>query len=345
MAAEVSVLKGCKTQIGYLHPKRLQFDHNRKGGQHLEKVDIMSRINLANLTSKLIKLVLNEEVVAPQMHNNIRQFHSTPSLLKNFSSRIPKNTKIGLWRFESHVDPSKYTLTPLKVAKTGGRGPDGRIWVHKIGGGDKVVYRMRDMKREGPKDSEPLAERVNAVMKDETRSAHLAVIAGGNKKRYIVASENMKPGDIIKTSGKISAMPVRASEGDAHPVGSLPLGTLVHCIERFPGEGATVATAAGTFGVYLRRIGDKCVIRMPSKREMVVSQECMVTVGRVSNIDHHKTKKMTKAGDNRRRGKRPNSGWWQRKTGYHGRKIRPMRPPMVYEKPSEEKPEVFRYTL
>ena len=138
---------------------------------------------------------------------------------------------------------------------------------------------------------------------------------------------------------------VRASEGDAHPVGSLPLGTLVHCIERFPGEGATVATAAGTFGVYLRKLGDKCVIRMPSKREMVVSQECMVTVGRVSNIDHHKTKKMTKAGDNRRRGRRPASGWWQRKTGYHGRKIRPMRPPMVYEKPPNDKPEVFAFTL
>ena len=85
----------------------------------------------------------------------------------------------------------------------------GRIWVHKIGGGDKVQYRMRDVKREGPKDGEPLAERVNAIMKDETRSANLAVVAGGNRKRYIVASENMKAGDIIKTSGKISAMPGR----------------------------------------------------------------------------------------------------------------------------------------
>ncbi|GFS20808.1 39S ribosomal protein L2, mitochondrial [Elysia marginata] len=274
-----------------------------------------------------------------------KHFHRSQDVLKNFHPRIPRNLKIGRWRLESDIDPTNYTLTPLKVAKTGGRGPDGRIWVHKIGGGDKVLYRMRDVKREGPKEGEPLVERVNAVIQDETRSAHLAVVAGGDNKRYIVASENMKPGDLIRTSGKVSAMPVRASEGDAHPVGSLPIGTLVHCIERFPGEGATVALAAGTFGVYLRRIGDKCVIRMPSKREMVVSHECMVTVGRVSNIDHHKTKKMTKAGDNRRRGKRPCSGWWQRKTGYHGRKIRPMRPPIVYEKPLVEKAEVFAYTL
>ncbi|KAK3800833.1 hypothetical protein RRG08_008588 [Elysia crispata] len=302
-------------------------------------------MNVASLTNKLIKLALNQRKLISSSCDCIRHFHGSPEVLKNFNTRVPKNIKIGSWRFESHIDPTKYTLKPLKVAKTGGRGPDGRIWIHKIGGGDKVLYRMRDMKREGPKDGEPVVERVKAIIKDETRSAHLAVVAGGDRKRYIVASENMKSGDIIKTSGQISAMPVRASEGDAHPVGSLPLGTLVHCIERFPGEGATVATAAGTFGVYLRKLGDKCVIRMPSKREMVVSQECMVTVGRVSNIDHHKTKKMTKAGDNRRRGRRPASGWWQRKTGYHGRKIRPMRPPMVYEKPPNDKPEVFAFTL
>lgn len=305
-------------------------------------------MNVASLTNKLMKLVLNHQnwqKFTTISCDCLRHFHRSPDVLKNFHPRFPKNIKIGSWRLESDVDPHKYTIKPLNVAKTGGRGPDGRIWIHKIGGGDKVMYRMRDTKREGPRDGEPLVEKVNAVISDDTRTAYLALVAGGNKKRYIVASENMKAGDLIKTSGKVSAMPVRPSEGDAHPVGSLPIGTLIHSIERFPGEGGTVALAAGTFGVYLRRIGDKCVVRMPSKREMVVSQECMVTVGKVSNIDHHKTKKMTKAGDNRRRGKRPASGWWQRKTGYHGRKIRPMRAPMVYEQPPVDKPEVFAYTL
>ncbi|CAL1526641.1 unnamed protein product [Lymnaea stagnalis] len=274
-----------------------------------------------------------------------REIHETANCLKNFNTRVPKNIKIGRFRFEKSVDFNKYTLTPLKTAKTGGRGPDGKIWVHRIGGGDKLLYRMIDSKRVGPKDGEPLIERVNTVMKDPCRSAFIAVVAGGNKKRYIIASENMKEGDLIKTSGVVSSMPVRASEGDAHPVGSLPLGTIVHNIERLPGEGGKVALAAGTSGVYLRRLGDKCVIRMPSKREIIVSQECMVTIGRVSNPEHHKTKKMKTAGENRRRGKRPHSGWWQRKTGYHGRKIRPMKPPVVFDKPYVEKPEVFRLTV
>lgn len=138
---------------------------------------------------------------------------------------------------------------------------------------------------------------------------------------------------------------VRATDGDSHPIGSLPLGTLVHNIERFPGTGGVVAIAAGTAGVFVRKIGDTCVVRMPSKREIVISQECMVTVGRVSNKEHKKTKKMRKAGESRWRGKRPKSGWWQRKTGYHGRKIRPIKPPVIVTGPSLPEREVFKLTV
>lgn len=135
-----------------------------------------------------------------------------------------------------------------------------------------------------------------------------------------------------------------AKEGDAYPVGSLPIGTIVHNIERLPEQGGAVARAAGTSGMYMRRLGDKCVIRMPSKREMIVSQECMVTVGRVSNPDHNKIK-MTKAGENRWKGIRPSSGLWHRKTGYNGRKIHPVRPPVTYTTGFKDKPEVVKFTL
>lgn len=83
----------------------------------------------------------------------------------------------------------------------------GRIWVHRVGGGDKLVYRIIDNKRTGPKDGEPLAERVNAIMKDPCRSANIAVVAGGNSKRYIIAPDGVKEGDIIRTYGKLTNMP------------------------------------------------------------------------------------------------------------------------------------------
>ncbi|KAK0041548.1 39S ribosomal protein L2 mitochondrial [Biomphalaria pfeifferi] len=273
-----------------------------------------------------------------------RNFHQSSNSLKNFNSRLPKNIKIGKFRFETHVDFKNYTLTPLKTAKTGGRGPDGRIWVHRIGGGDKLLYRMIDNKRIGPTEGEPLVEHVNVIMKDPCRSAHIAVVAGGDRKRYIIASEKMKEGDLIKTSGVLTAMPVRASDGDAYPIGSLPIGTLIHNVEQLPGDGGTIALAAGTSALYIRRVGNKCIVRMPSKREIILSERCMVVVGRVSNTEHHKTKKMKTAGESRWRGIRPKSGWWQRKDGYCGRKIRPIKP--AFEaKPVVQPPEAFKWTV
>merc|ERR1719422_1429664 len=200
---------------------------------------------------------------------------------------------LGKYRLPRDVDPEKYTIEPIETAKTGGRGPDGRIWHWKIGGGLKKKLHMIDFSRQGPKEGEPLVEKVYEVRKDDWRTAHIALVASGNRKRWIVASANMKPGDLIKTSGKLTSMPVRAEEGDAHPMGSLPLGTVVHCLERLPGEGATVARSAGCSGMYLRKVGDKCVVRMPSKRELILTPECMVTVGQASNPDWHRDKKMS----------------------------------------------------
>lgn len=242
------------------------------------------------------------------------------------------------------IDINKYTLRPLRLIKSGGRGHDGRIQTHHVGGGHRQNYRMVDFKRQGPAEGEPLVERVQRVRYDPCRTADIAIVAGGEHKRYILASQNMKAGDLIKTSGKITRIAVRAAEGDAHPVGSLPLGSIVHNVELYPGEGGVVARAAGTSAQLLRKVGDRCILRMPSKREINVSQECMVTVGRVSNIDHNK-KIIGKAGRNRWFGVRPQSGRWQRKTGYNGRKIRPIKATRVYVKPPPGRPALYKFTL
>lgn len=137
---------------------------------------------------------------------------------------------------------------------------------------------------------------------------------------------------------------VRAAEGDAHPVGSLPLGTIVHNVEIFPGEGGKFARAAGTSAQLMRKVDERCILRLPSKREISVSQECMVTVGRVSNIDHNK-KPIGKAGRSRWLGIRPQSGLWHRKTGYNGRKIKAAKPVKVYAKKPSKKPLRHTFTV
>ena len=82
----------------------------------------------------------------------------------------------------------------------------GRIWVHGIGGGLKKWYRMVDNKRIGPKEGEPLVERVQKIRKDDCRSGFIAAVASGDHARYILAPHNVKEGDLIKTSSTLTRM-------------------------------------------------------------------------------------------------------------------------------------------
>ncbi|XP_063158667.1 large ribosomal subunit protein uL2m [Candoia aspera] len=221
---------------------------------------------------------------------------------------------------------TKYTIKPIPKTKTGGRDHTGRIRVHGIGGGRKQCYRMIDFQRlhyPDPAEPGPFEEKVILVRYDPCRTGHVALVAGGKRKRWIIATENMVAGDIIKTSGKIERMTVSANDGDAYPVGALPLGTLINNLESHPGKGAQYIRAAGTCGVILRKVNGTAIIQLPSKRQMQVLETCMATVGRVSNVEHNQ-QNLGKAGRNRWLGKRPNSGLWQRKGGWAGRKIKPL---------------------
>lgn len=229
---------------------------------------------------------------------------------------------------------TKYTVMPVKMRKSGGRNHTGQIQVHGIGGGHKQRYRMIDFLRFRPEHESkpgPFEEKVIAVRYDPCRSADIALVAGGNRKRWIIATENMKAGDTVLNSDHIGRMAVAAREGDAHPLGALPVGTLINNVESEPGRGAQYIRAAGTCGVLLRKVNGTAIIQLPSKRQMQVLETCIATVGRVSNVDHNK-RVIGKAGRNRWLGKRPNSGLWQRKGGWAGRKIRPLPPMKSYVK-------------
>ncbi|NWX47689.1 RM02 protein, partial [Steatornis caripensis] len=228
----------------------------------------------------------------------------------------------------------KYTTRPVGMKKTGGRDYTGRIRVRGIGGGHKRRYRMIDFQRlryEEGAPPQPFTEKVINVRYDPCRrvSADIALVAGGNRKRWIIATENMQPGDIIKNSSHIGRMAVSANEGDAYPLGALPVGTLICNLESHPGKGAQYIRAAGTCGVLLRKVNGTAIVQLPSKRHMQVLETCVATVGRVSNVDHNK-RVIGKAGRNRWLGKRPHTGLWHRKGGWAGRKIRPLPPMKTY---------------
>ncbi|XP_048060026.1 39S ribosomal protein L2, mitochondrial isoform X2 [Megalobrama amblycephala] len=243
---------------------------------------------------------------------------------RGFMTSACQRQNRSLWK-----QREKYTVRPIGMKKTGGRDYTGRIVTHGIGGGHKQRYRMIDFQRlryEPGREGQPIVEKVVEVRYDPCRSADIALVAGGSRKRWIIATENMEAGDLIKTSSAIGRMAVLAKEGDSHPLGALPVGTLINNLELYPGKGAQYIRAAGTCGVLLRKVNGTAIVQLPSKHQIQVLETCVATVGRVSNVDHNK-RIIGKAGRNRWLGIRPSSGLWQRKGGWAGRKIRPL-PPM-----------------
>ncbi|XP_077341482.1 LOW QUALITY PROTEIN: large ribosomal subunit protein uL2m-like [Lithobates pipiens] len=243
-------------------------------------------------------------------------------------------TTSSLSHFDVWKPPTKYTINPIGKRKTGGRDHTGRIRTHGVGGGHKQLFRMIDFQRlnyEPGREDTPFQEKVMEVRYDPCRSADIALVAGGKRKRWIIATENMKNGDLITSSGHIGRMAVLAQEGDAHPLGALPIGTLINCLEVIPGKGALCIRAAGTCGVLLRKVNGTAIVQLPSKRQVQVLETCVATVGRVSNVDHNK-RIIGKAGRNRWLGIRPSSGLWKRKGGWAGRKIKPLPPIKSYVK-------------
>ncbi|XP_058834756.1 large ribosomal subunit protein uL2m [Topomyia yanbarensis] len=262
-------------------------------------------------------------------------------------SRVMNKPKPGLGKAYRRIVhyPEQYTVEPLHVTNLAGRDPEtGRMIAKGIGGGIKHKFHWIKWVRDGPVEGPPQTEKVIDVIHDGCRTAKVALVAVGNDLKYILATENMKAGDIIKTSRLIPRIPVRANEGDAYPLGALQIGTQIHCLEKYPGQPCHLIHSAGTYGTILRKFGELVVVQLPSKQEFAFKQTCMATVGRVSNIYHNKTP-IGSAQRNRELGNRPRSGLWQRKDGRHGRKIRRLPPMRIVSAPSEPPPAAMKFTL
>lgn len=199
--------------------------------------------------------------------------------------------------------------------------------------------------RDGPSgEGEFQVEKVLEIIKCGCRTASVALVGVGDELKYILATENMKPGDLLKTSRFIPRIPVRAKEGDAYPLGAIPVGTQIHCVEAYPGQDRHLVLAAGTYGTILRKFDDRVVVQLPTKKEFGFLQTCMATVGRLSNIEHGKTH-IGSPQKLRELGYRPRSGLWHRKTGKHGRKIKRLPPMQLLNAPPQRPEKPLKLTL
>lgn len=177
-----------------------------------------------------------------------------------------------------------------------GRDSQGRISVRHRGGGNRRKIRIVDLKR--AKDGVP--GRVAALEYDPNRSADLAlVVYADGDKRYVVATQGMKVGDVVNAGAG-----AEAKTGSAMPLRNIPAGTVVSCLELKAGKGAQIARAAGTYCTLLAKEGDVGHVRLPSGEVRLFSLNCRATVGEIGNADHANIR-IGKAGRNRHLGFRP----------------------------------------
>ena len=195
----------------------------------------------------------------------------------------------------------------MRSQRKGGRGLDGRIEIKHKGGGHSRNFRIIDFTRV-PLTEKPLVikDKVIAIAYDPNRSARIAKVAGSfsNKYKLILATEDMKSGDIVTASRGRPESLAKLSPGDAYPLSTLPLGTMVCSIEREVGAGGHYARSAGTYATLVRRTDDIAVIKTNSKNEHEVPVDALAVIGRISNMNH-RHRVIGKAGRSRWLNRRP----------------------------------------
>jgi len=216
--------------------------------------------------------------------------------LKNYKPTTPGQR--GLIQ----VDRSAlYSGKPVKkltegLTKNGGRNNTGRITARRRGGGHKRSYRMIDFKR----TKFGMVATVERLEYDPNRSAFIALIKyEDGELSYILAPQRLGVGDQVVSGQQTDVKP-----GNAMPLSSIPIGTIVHNIELKPGKGGQIARSAGTFAQLVGRDGAYAIIRLTSGEQRLVLGACLATIGAVSNPDQANIK-LAKAGRSRWLGKRP----------------------------------------
>ncbi len=205
-------------------------------------------------------------------------------------------------RFQTVSDFEEITkIAPEKsltegLRKKAGRNNNGRITSRRRGGGHKKLYRIIDFKR----DKVGVPAKVASIEYDPNRSARIALLHyADGEKRYILAPVGINAGDNVVAGDTADIKP-----GNALALIKIPVGTIVHNVELYPGRGGQFCRAAGTYAQVIAKEGNHALLRMPSGEVRKVLAACTATVGQVGNIQHENIS-LGKAGRNRWLGQRP----------------------------------------
>ena len=217
--------------------------------------------------------------------------------IKTYRPTTPARRQMSVSGFDGvdkHAKPEKSLIEVRK--KNSGRNSYGRITVRHKGGGNRKKYRIIDFKR----DKMDAAAQVLRLEYDPNRSAFIALCEyEDGERRYILAPVGLAAGDSVLSSAAADIKP-----GNCLPLENIPVGTVIHKIELYPGRGAQLVRAAGVAAQLMAKEGGMATVRMPSGEMRKVRLDCKATIGQVGNIDHSNVS-IGKAGRKRHMGIRP----------------------------------------
>ena len=212
-----------------------------------------------------------------------------------YKPTTPARRQMSVPSFEeiTKFSPEKSLIVTKK--KNAGRNSYGRITVRHRGGGNKVKYRLIDFKRQSTAPAT-----VVGVEYDPNRSAYIALLQNEEgAKSYIIAPVGLTDGDVVYSGADADIKP-----GNTLPIANIPVGTLIHNVELYPGKGAQLVRSAGVFAQLIAKENGVAQVRLPSGEVRIVRLDCKATIGQVGNIEHD-TVKVGKAGKTRHKGFRP----------------------------------------
>ena len=215
--------------------------------------------------------------------------------VKQYKPTTPSRRNMTSPSFDEVTKFSPEKSLIVKKKKNAGRNSYGKITVRHHGGGNKQKYRLIDFKRNVDEKST-----VIGIEYDPNRTSYIALLENeAGKKSYIIAPLGVTDGDVL-TSGADSDI----KPGNVLPLANIPVGTIIHNIELYPGKGAQLVRSAGAFAQLMAKENGSAQVRLPSGEVRIVRLECKATIGQVGNLEHE-TIKLGKAGKTRHRGIRP----------------------------------------
>ena len=215
--------------------------------------------------------------------------------VKMYKPTTPSRRNMTTPSFEEVTKFSPEKSLIVKKKKNAGRNSYGKITVRHHGGGNKQKYRLIDFKRNTDESA-----KVIGIEYDPNRTSYIALLENDEgKKSYIIAPVGLTDGDVVTAGADADIKP-----GNVLPISAIPVGTIIHNIELYPGKGAQLVRSAGAFAQLMAKENGTAQVRLPSGEVRIVRLECKATIGQVGNLEHE-TIKLGKAGKTRHKGIRP----------------------------------------